>query len=376
MSRVKADAVVAVAMTSGVVLGCLVVSRSGEQRPLDSAGFALLVVTGAALTWRRSRPVPAAVVAGAACVAYYALLYPGIFAAAPVLLAVYTVVSRGVRWAGVLIAVGFVLAFYLAIAVARGDYAVHDGVLWQAGFLVTVVAIGQTVATHRAYLREVELRVAEGERTREEAALRRAGEERLWIAQELHDTLTHTISVMNVQAGVAAHLIDHDPGQVRIALAAIKEAGQEAMRELRGTLGVLRQADTDAGVPGMEQFPRLVARAEGAGLRVAHEVVGRPRPLPDDADRAAYRIAQEALTNVLRHAGTADVTVCCSYDRDAFRLRVHNDGAAGPPSPGGTGMGLIGMRERAMAAGGRLTAGPLTGGGFLVEVELPLSGPA
>jgi signal transduction histidine kinase len=216
MSKAKVDAVVAVAMTSGVVLGCLVVSRSGEQRPLDSAGFALLVVTGAALAWRRSRPVPAAVVAGTACVAYYALLYPGIFAAAPVLLAVYTVVSRGFRWAGVLIAVGFVVAFYLAIAVARSDYALHDGVLWQAGFLVTVVAIGQTVATHRAYLREVELRVAEGERTREEAALRRAGEERLWIAQELHDTLTHTISVMNVQAGVAGHLIDHDPGQVRI----------------------------------------------------------------------------------------------------------------------------------------------------------------
>lgn len=256
-------------------------------------------------------------------------------------------------------------------APVRAVFDMHDGVLWNAGFLTAVAVIGQMVAGHRAYLRVVEQRAVEAERTREEAALRRASEERLWIAQELHDTLTHTISVINVQAGVAAHLIDRNPEQLRPALVAIKEAGQEAMRELRATLGVLRQADTDGGEPGLDRLPRLVARAEAAGLPVTFEVRGERCPLPAAADRAAYRIAQEALTNVLRHAGAASVTLICHYHRDTVTLRVQDDGTADTPQPG-HGMGLMGMRERAVAVGGKLTAEPRAEGGFLVEAELPV----
>lgn len=367
------DAVVAIAMAAGIVVGGLLVARAGEQRPLDPLGVALLAAVCLPLAWRRVWPVPVAVAVSLACVAYYALLFPGIFATAPVLLAVYTVVGLGHRLEGIVVSVGFVVVFYLVIAVTRNDFGVHDGVLWNAGFLIAVAVIGQMVAGHRAYLRVVEQRAIEAERTREEAALRRASEERLWIAQELHDTLTHTISVITVQAGVAAHLADRDPERLRPALTAIKEAGQEAMRELRATLGVLRQAGAD-GEPGVDRLPRLVARAEAAGLPVTFEVRGEPRPLPPSADRAAYRIAQEALTNVLRHAGAATVTVLCHYRRDTLTLRVQDDGAAGGAGTARPrhGMGLIGMRERAVAVGGKLTAGPGPEGGFLVVAELPV----
>lgn len=376
------DAATAGVMAVGVVLGSLLVARAGAQRSLDLLGLACLLAACIPLAWRRARPVPVALAAATACVAYYALLYPGIFAAAPVLLAVYTVVSLGRRLAGVGVAVGFVVAFYVAIAVARSDFDVHDGVWWNVGFLIAVAVIGQLVADHRAYLRVVEQRAAEAERTREESALRRASEERLWIAQELHDTLTHTISVINVQAGVAAHLIDRNPEQLRPALAAIKEAGQEAMRELRATLGVLRQADADGGEPGLDRLPQLVSRTAAAGLPITFEIRGEPRPLAPPADRAAYRIAQEALTNVLRHAGTASVTMICDYHRDTLTLSLHDNGTVGARDPEmargpgtaqpGQGIGLIGMRERAVAVGGQLTAGPSPAGGFLVEAQLPL----
>ncbi|MEO3797937.1 sensor histidine kinase [Nonomuraea sp. B10E15] len=375
MTRWTTDAAVAAAVAAGLVAGSLAVARTGEQRALDVLGCALLLAAALPLAWRRARPVTVAVASAAACVAYYALLYPGIFAAAPVLLAVYTVVALGRLPEGVVVAVAFDAALYLAVAVPHGAYAVFDGVWWTAGFLAAVVVIGQMVATHRAYLREVELRAAEAERTREEAALRRAGEERLWIAQELHDTLTHTISVINVQAGAAAHLLAQgDPAPAGDALAAIRASSQDAMRELRATLGVLRRVD-DGGDPGLARLPALVERARRAGLPVTYEVLGEPRPPAEGADLAAYRIVQEALTNVLKHAGTPATRVIAEYGGGTVTLRVTDDGEPVDGRPG-HGMGLIGMRERAVAAGGSLSAGPLPGGGFRVETELPLAGPA
>ncbi|YCK40228.1 sensor histidine kinase [Actinomadura sp. ATCC 39365] len=364
------DSAVAVATAVGLVVGSLLVARVGPQRPLDSVGGLLLVAGAAALAWRRRYPVGVALAAGTTSVAYYGLLYPGIFASAPVLLAVYTVVSLGRRLEGVVVAVVYAAALYLVIAVPRGSYEVHDGVLWNAGFLVASVVIGAMAATQRAYLAAVEQRAAEAERTREEAALRRASEERLWIAQELHDTITHSISVINVQAGVAAHLMERDPTQAKDGLMAIKETSQDVMCELRATLGVLRQAD-DGGKPGIDRIPILVERAQRAGLQAVLDRQGEPRPLSEAADRAAYRIVQEALTNALRHSPQAAVTVCLTYQPDTLALRVADDGEAAHPSPG-SGMGLIGMRERAIAAGGSLTAGPRPGGGFLIEGVLPV----
>ena len=229
------------------------------------------------------------------------------------------------------------------------------------------------------HLREVEQRAEEAERTRDEAAQRKAMEERLRIARELHDSLTHSISVIQVQAGVAVHLARKRGEEVPPALLAIQEAGADAVRELRATLGVLRSAEDGDG-SGLGQLDSLVARARAAGLPVTMTVTGARRPLPPGVDQAAYRIVQEALTNVSRHAGQARATVHLHYAPETLSIQVDDDGdGAGTPAStraSGPGLGLAGMRERVSALGGRLQAGPQDGGGFQVRAELPARAPS
>jgi signal transduction histidine kinase len=203
-------------------------------------------------------------------------------------------------------------------------------------------------------------------------------EERLRIARELHDSLTHSISVIQVQAGVAVHLTRKRGEDVPPALLAIQEAGADAVRELRATLGVLRSEEDGDGT-GLSQLDSLVARARAAGLPVTVTVTGAERPLPPEADQAAYRIVQEALTNVSRHAGAASASVHLHYTPQALSIQVDDDGkvpatSTGTPAgirPSGPGLGLVGMRERVSALGGRLQAGPRDDGGFQVRAELP-----
>jgi signal transduction histidine kinase len=239
------------------------------------------------------------------------------------------------------------------------------------------------------HVREVEQRADEAERTRDEAAQRKAMEERLRIARELHDSLTHSISVIQVQAGVAVHLARKRGEDVPPALAAIQEAGADAVRELRATLGVLR-SEEDGDGSGLSQLDRLVARARGAGLPVTVTVTGAQRLLPPDVDQAAYRIVQEALTNVSRHAGWADggnqvsASVHLHYTPEILSVLVVDDGQGTVTGtvtstgtwPSGPGVGLVGMRERVSALGGRLQAGPQDGGGFHVRAELPARAPS
>src|SRR6201999_664247 len=176
------------------------------------------------------------------------------------------------------------------------------------------------------HLREVEQRAEEAERTKDEAARRRAVEERLRIARELHDSLTHSISVIQVQAGVAVHLAKKRGEEVPPALLAIEEAGTDAARELRSTLGVLRAAD-DCDGSGLAHLDSLVARARAAGQPVTVTVTGMVRPLPPDVDQAAYRIVQEALTNVSRHAGLAQASVCLQYTPEGLTVQIDDDGS-------------------------------------------------
>jgi len=224
------------------------------------------------------------------------------------------------------------------------------------------------------HVREVERRAEEAVRTRDEAARRRAMEERLRIARELHDSLTHSISVIQVQAGVAVHLARKRGEDVPPALMAIEEAGADAVRELRATLGVLRSEDGDGS--GLSQLDGLVARARAAGLPVTVTVTGQQRPLPPEADQAAYRIVQEALTNVTRHAGHACASVHLHYTPEALSIQVDDDGQGTGTRPSGPGLGLVGMRERVSALGGRLQAGPQATGGFRVRAELPARAPS
>jgi signal transduction histidine kinase len=264
------------------------------------------------------------------------------------------------------------------VGVAISDALVEDGpsfrVLLQDRFLligwIAAAGIAAEVLRHRrAYLAQVEQRAVDAERTREEAAARRAGEERLRIARELHDTLTHSISLIKVQAGVAIHLARKNDEPVPGALLAIQEVSGEAMRELRATLQVLR-SDEEPDSSGLDRLDDLVERARTAGLPTTVTITGLRRSLPPVVDRTAYRIVQEALTNITRHAGPATAAITMCYADAALTVQVDDDGRA--PSGNGPGLGLVGMRERVTALGGSLHAGPRPVGGFTVRAELPL----
>ncbi|HEV2259831.1 MAG TPA: sensor histidine kinase [Streptosporangiaceae bacterium] len=250
---------------------------------------------------------------------------------------------------------------------------------YAAGWLISAGVMVVTSRIWQLHLREVEQRAEEAERTRDEAARRRAVEERLRIARELHDSLTHSISVIQVQAGVAVHLARKRGEDVPPALLAIQEAGADAGRELRATLGVLR-SDEDGDGSGLGQLDSLVARARSAGLPVSLTVTGARRPLPPDVDQAAYRIVQEALTNVSRHAGQARASVHLHYTPETLSIQVDDDGqgavAGTGTRPSGPGLGLVGMRERVSALGGQLHAGPQGDAGFRVRAELPARAPS
>jgi signal transduction histidine kinase len=233
-----------------------------------------------------------------------------------------------------------------------------------------------------AYIAAVELWRARRERREQakaaaaEAQRRRGSEERLRIARDLHDVLGHHISLINVQAGVALYLMDDDPEQARTALTAIKQSSRDLLREMRSTLGVLRGVDEEPPhdpVAGLSRLGDLVEATRTAGLPVTVEIGGEPRELPPSVDTAAYRIVQEALTNARKHAGPAQASVLLTYTEDGITMRIDDDGT-GPAGTTDGGDGIPGMRERATALGGTLTAGPRPGGGFRVDAHLLTTG--
>jgi signal transduction histidine kinase len=243
-------------------------------------------------------------------------------------------------------------------------------------FLVLLLAFAHTGQSRREYFAQVERVRAEKARSDSEQRRRQASEERLAIAQELHDVIGHHLSLINVQAGVGLHLMDNQPEQARAALTAIKQASAEALQEVRSVLGELRRPDEAAPltpVPSLDRVAELVADAEAAGLTVTLDMTGWPRPVPAKVSRAVFRIVQEALTNVRRHAGPeAQAKILIEYAQSRLTVTVADNGrgALGVPLDEG-GAGLVGMRERATALGGTFRAGPRPEGGFEVKVELP-----
>ena len=238
-----------------------------------------------------------------------------------------------------------------------------------AAWMLLLGGAGETVRIRRE--RALHAAIARSEQGR-----RVAGEERLQIARELHDVLAHNLSLINVQAGVALHLIDERPDQIRAALIAIKQASKDGLGELRSVLDVLRQPEENAPrapAGGLDRLQPLIARTRDAGVPIVAEIEGVPRPLPVGVDLAAYRIIQEALTNVTRHAPGAATKVHVAYREDELAVRVDSD--ASNTTGNGTragGNGIRGMRERATALGGNLDAGPRPTGGFRVFARLPL----
>jgi len=364
------DAVLALAAGAAQLGGTfLLAGYQGAPWPPDPLGLALLVAGPIALLVRRRFPAGVLLFAVAVTLAYALAGYPRgpIFVA--LIAAFVNAAMRGLRvlaWSSLV--VGYATLLGLGRLLGR-DSPPSPAVLTGIGAWILVLA------TTTEVIRVRRQQGAERARAREEEALRRSGEERLRIAQELHDVLAHNISLINVQAGVALHLLDERPEQAQIALAAIKQASKEALDELRSVLEVLRRADDGAPrapVSGLADLDALVARTTSAGLPVRVATEGAVRPLPPAVDLAAFRTVQESLTNAVRHAGPASATVRIVYGERDLGVQVDDDGR-GPPSPQSVGgSGIVGMRERAVALGGQLTAGPRPGGGFRVRARFPL----
>src|SRR5580704_5199169 len=349
------DAVLALAITAALLYGAY-----GEAHPSTTAYFkngqhlpytptpALLLVAVATLVlaWRRRWPV----------------------AVLGVSVAAQSSVRRGVAYGlGTLAVLG-------SASIAVNPLGRLGGGVVILPFMVAVVVIaGIAVANRRAYVASIQDRA-------EQDARRRIDEERLRIARELHDVVAHTMATINVQAGVAAHVLSTRPDVVAESLQAIKAASKEGLRELRAILNVLRQAD-DADptqpAPGTAQLEVLIAGARRAGLDTTFTVTGQQVPVPAAVDLAAYRIVQESLTNAIRHAGPATAAVSLDYHHDDLRIDVTETGRGQSVSAAtgqSGGHGLAGMRERAAAVGGTVETGPGPGGGFRVAARLPFGG--
>lgn len=371
---VRNDALLAVALALSAV--CLGLLTDQARRP-DALGWTLLLAAHVPIMWRRRRPllVLAAVVA---LVAPYHALDNNHGAPLPAsFVALYTVAVTGRPLRTILTGTA-VLGIVVSVMLTVNAHQAL-GLLRVSGWVIAVLFFGVDVRYYRQYVASIVERAERAERTREEEARRRVAEERVRIARDLHDLLAHSITLIGVQTSVAVHVLAADPERLdRAAIARALEdiAGtcRTARGELRTTLDVLREQGAEGEargpLPGVDGVTDLVGAARLAGARVRQTV--RIREVPPAVGAAAYRIVQEALTNVVRHAGPEPVVRVDLHEKDgALHLSVTDDGTG--PSPGGVpGYGLVGMRERARSVGGTIDAGPRTQGGFEVAAVLPL----
>jgi signal transduction histidine kinase len=354
---------------------------SGLPRGRFALGYGLVLLHTLPLAGRRRWPGTVLALVVASGLAGATLGLPPFFLGPAILVAVYSVAAYGSRWVSL---AGLAVAELGLAAVQLAPLGFEFEGLALVGFMGTLAAawlLGHFAYNYRAYAARLEERTAELERAREELARRAVTEERLRLARELHDVVAHAMSVIAVQSGVGAHVADSQPEQVGKALAAIEATSRAALTELRRLLGVLRQADEPQAsltpVPGLANLEGLLAEVAKAGLAVRLRVEGRPAPLPAGVDLSAYRIVQEALTNVVKHAGPATAQVTIRYRDQEVAVEVTDNGrgvaAAAGDGRWGTGHGLIGMRERVAAFGGDLEVGPRPGGGFRVAARLPVA---
>lgn len=366
------------AATALVGIGGSVLAAAHESgvRGLDVFGFLLLAAGPVIMAVRHRFPVAAYGGVLAATLAYALLNYPG-----------------GPIWIPLIVTLGSALAdghrvlIYASLPLGYVGFVFGPGWLgWQAlpsttsaigiaAWILLLVVAGELVRFRRAYRSEAQRRRLETERSQAEEARRQASEERLVIARELHDVLAHSISLINVQAGVALELMDARPEHARSSLVAIKQASKDALIEVQAMLGTLRDESTSrAPAAGLARLGDLAERARATGLAVEIITTGRSRAVPASVDLAAYRIVQEALTNVVRHAKAREVTVRIVHADNEITVEITDDGV-GPVAmrghPGGNG--IPGMRERVATLDGELTAGANADGGFRVYARLPLA---
>ncbi|MER6532281.1 sensor histidine kinase [Streptomyces sp. 900105755] len=384
LSPLRVDVALAVGVTAVAVWGCYSESNPSRQALRAIAGhtvtpapvWAYLLVAGAGLglVWRRRRPRAVLVASLAGVLAFNALGYVGNAALVIPPIALYAVaLTVPVRQSVALGAVTLLTLGTITVVSPFNSFGGSDTAL--CALVVVAVLGGIASANRRDYLAALRARSELVARTQEEEIRRTVDAERLRIARELHDVVAHTMSTINVQAGVASYVTSDLPPTAAEALRAIKTASKDGLRELRAILAVLRQADdpeSNQPQPGLARLDTLVAGVSAAGLPTRVVSTGHPRPLAPAVDLAAYRIVQESLTNAIRHAGPATAVVRISYHRSDVRLCITDTGRGSSAVSPSAGHGLIGMRERAAAAGGSLSAGPAGNGGFEVNVLLPL----
>ncbi|KUO13239.1 sensor histidine kinase [Streptomyces sp. DSM 15324] len=375
------------ALAAGVLLcmlaGSFVGPHSGHTvswsvRPPAPLSLLLMTLGALTLVFRRRAPMTVLAVTGTLSVVECVTGDPRAPVAMSAVVALFTVAAttdrRTTLRAGLLTMTALTSAAMLAGPLPW--YAQENlGILAWTGIGATA---GDAVRSRRAVVQAIRERAERAERTREEEARRRVAEERLRIARDLHDVVAHHIALVNVQAGVAAHVMDKRPDQAKEALAHVREASRSALSELRATVGLLRQSgDPEAPTepaPGLDRLDELAGTFRNAGLLVEVARADHDAPLPAAVDLAAYRVIQEALTNVQKHAG-ADAKAEVSVVRVGphIEITVLDDGSPGPEeAPVGGGHGLLGMRERVTALRGTLTTGPRYGGGFRVHAILPV----
>lgn len=366
----RADVALALVVAAIAIVGTHVVGQhQPDHRALDVVALGLLAAGATALGFRRQYPGWVLIFVNGITLLYVLLDYPKGPNFLITIIAFFTAVMQGRRlMAWVVLAAEFVLFPWLPYVLGNESPPTSTAIFGLAGWLLVLATIAEM-----AFIRQQRIM-----RAREEEARRRAGEERLRIARELHDVLGHNISLISVQAGVALHLMDKRPEQARVALSVIRDSSKEALRELRSVLDVLRQVHEEpprSPSSGLASLSDLVARASEAGLQVHTEVSGDLKGLPASVDLAAFRIVQEALTNVMRHSGQASSSVLVTCNEHELTLRIDNEVGSEASCDGtGLGQGILGMKERATALDGVVEAGPRPDGGFRVFARLPLNG--
>ncbi|GLY68289.1 sensor histidine kinase [Amycolatopsis taiwanensis] len=371
--RVLIDAVLG-ASTSAVVAVAIAMDLGGSRTP-DYVAYLFAAGLGALMFVRRKFPVLALMATAAGLLAYYAADYPPVGLALPVAAALYSAAEAG--QVGVAAATGTALVLVSTFFRLReGDnpsYLLGFETASTIGLMLSAIALGTTVRATRVLRLEKQRTARQAATEREWEAQRRVEEERLRIARDLHDALGHTIAVVSVQTSVATEALDDDPAAARAALATIRLASDEAVRELRTTLGLLTgsgEAEGRSPAGSLRNLDTLVAATTDTGLTVDVRTEGTPVPLPVVVDTTAYRIVQESLTNCLRHARASKAEVLLRYEPDRLEVSVADDGV-GAAEPRG-GRGLVGMRERAALLGGKVVINARPRSGFRVDASLPM----
>ncbi|MGW0906238.1 sensor histidine kinase [Streptomyces sp. NPDC002853] len=369
----------AVAAVVALLTGLDAAVNGPGHRQADWLTWLLFAVSVAALLVRSRWPVAVTVVTGAACAGWALYGHIGELLNLPVMVALYALAVRGDRRRTLRTAVAAALVSGTVSVIAGKDVAQPQGApLLEMLWPLVPLLLGEVVRGRRELLQEYAERAERAEADREREARRKVDQERVRIARELHDVIAHTVSAMTVQAGLALDALDSRPEVARTAMRQVRTSGKEAVRELRATVGVLREARRTASAapaPRLAQLDELVEGVRGTGPRVSLHTDTGGRELPQLVELAAYRIVQEALTNVIKHADARHVAVSVAMVGEGLAVEITDDGPVSSAAPG-EGYGLIGMRERATTMGGDLEAGPLPGGGWRVRAVLPVEGGA